>query len=267
MLPHKPNTESERIRIQEQGGMIIYMDTWRVNGILSVSRAIGDPDHKALIIAEPSCSSFEIDSSLDFLVLGCDGLFDYLTGQDIASHVFEYLCKNENNDPEQVINGVSEYLSKMAIMEGSSDNITSIVIFFKPFEQLVSTGFPGTIENQEPIDNSLYETPTKLSTTNGGHFPYTDFAELPIGKNYKLTANNNHNLPNEMDDFINQPETNESFLNVDDLTNVQSDNITGPMDDNMVVSDDDDDLGEDERCKDEFGKRFYVININWLQFN
>lgn len=248
MLPHKPNTESERIRIQEQGGMIIYMDTWRVNGILSVSRAIGDPDHKPLIIAEPSCSSFEIDSSLDFLVLGCDGLFDYLTGQDIASHVFEYLCKHENSDPEQVIYDVSEYLSKMAIMEGSSDNITSIVIFFKPFEQLVATGFPGTIEKPDPLDNLSNETPTKLSTTNGGHFPYTDFAELPIGKNYKLTANN---LPAELNDFINESDANESFLN-DDLTNVQAENIIGQMDENMVVSDDE--LGEDERCKDEFGK-------------
>ncbi|KAH9493323.1 Protein phosphatase 1E [Dermatophagoides farinae] len=144
MLPHKPDMESERIRIQDQGGLVIYMDTWRVNGILSVTRAIGDPEHKALIIADPSFSSFEIDQSLDFLVLGCDGLFDHLNGQDITSHVFEYLCKNENNDPETVIAGVSAYLSEQAIQEGSGDNITSIVIFFKPFEQLVATGFPST---------------------------------------------------------------------------------------------------------------------------
>ena len=61
MLPHKPDMESERIRIQDQGGLVIYMDTWRVNGILSVTRAIGDPEHKSLIIADPSFSTFQIE--------------------------------------------------------------------------------------------------------------------------------------------------------------------------------------------------------------
>nr|XP_046908741.1 flocculation protein FLO11-like [Dermatophagoides farinae] len=213
MLPHKPDMESERIRIQDQGGLVIYMDTWRVNGILSVTRAIGDPEHKALIIADPSFSSFEIDQSLDFLVLGCDGLFDHLNGQDITSHVFEYLCKNENNDPETVIAGVSAYLSEQAIQEGSGDNITSIVIFFKPFEQLVATGFPSTattmtnhdeesiVKSEEKMDltndsDGNLSMIASLSTKNGGHFPYTDFSELPIGTKYRLTSNEN---PSPMD--------------------------------------------------------------------
>ena len=213
MLPHKPDLDSERIRIQELGGLVVFVDTWRVNGILSVTRAIGDPDHKPYVIAAPSQSKFEIDTSLDFLVLGCDGLFDQLTSQDIASHVFEFLCKNETRDVQEVIHDVSLYLSQMAIREGSSDNITSIVLFFKPFEQLVSTGLPV-----EPVDdemvvlataskqqqhtemiNNMVEAMTASSPsptpppptsatlpTNGGHFPYTDFSELPIGSNFKL---------------------------------------------------------------------------------
>ncbi|UXI14818.1 putative inactive tRNA-specific adenosine deaminase-like protein 3 [Sarcoptes scabiei] len=197
MLPHKPDLQSEKNRIQKQGGFVIYSDTWRVNGVLSVTRAIGDPDHKSVIISDPSFSTFEIDPSLDFLVLGCDGLFDHLTGQDITSYVFEYLCRNETNDPEKVIEGVSKFLSEQAIKEGSSDNITSIVIFFKPFEQLISTGFPSApIASSEAAPNiaeHVSESPntTTLPTTNGGHFPYTDFAELPIGTNYKLAPEGN----------------------------------------------------------------------------
>lgn len=197
MLPHKPDLDSERTRIQDLGGLVVFVDTWRVNGVLSVTRAIGDPDHKPYINAEPSLAKFEIDSSLDFLVLGCDGLFDQLTSQDIASHVFEFLCKNETRDPQEVIHDVSLYLSQMAIREGSSDNITSIVLFFKPFEQLVATGFPlegetdfvhesaSLLESAAPAGNAVTGGNT-LPTTNGGHFPYTDFSELPVGTNFNL---------------------------------------------------------------------------------
>lgn len=219
MLPHRPDLESERTRISDLGGLVIYVDTWRVNGVLSVSRAIGDPEHKPYVNAEPSLVTFEIDPTLDFLVLGCDGLFDQLTGQDIASHVFEYMCRHETDEPPVVMEGVSAHLSAMAIQEGSSDNITTIVLFFKPFDQLVATGFPSEttaafaavnselqsaagidvavpkneVEEQDdgPGIESAGDEFVPISTTNGGHFPYTDFGELPIGANYKITSDEN----------------------------------------------------------------------------
>lgn len=39
---HKPNREDERRRIEALGGRVIHYGTWRVEGILAVSRAIGD---------------------------------------------------------------------------------------------------------------------------------------------------------------------------------------------------------------------------------
>ena len=39
--PHKPNRDDERARIEALGGSIIHFGTWRVNGQLAVSRAIG----------------------------------------------------------------------------------------------------------------------------------------------------------------------------------------------------------------------------------
>lgn len=264
MLPHKPDMESERIRIQDQGGLVIYMDTWRVNGILSVTRAIGDPEHKSLIIADPSFSTFQIDSSLDFLVLGCDGLFDHLNGQDITSNVFEYLCKNENNDPELVQQGVSAYLAEQAIQEGSSDNITSIVIFFKPFEQLIATGLYPTNQiesnNQEEsmIINDTNAAAAALPTTNGGHFPYTDFAELPIGINYKLTSNENLSSPTTTIDLDGQNSPIQSNNNnTDDI--IES-SMELPESEEQPIENNDVDIDDNnlEHCQDEFGKLVFL---------
>ena len=40
--PHKPNRDDERARIEALGGAIMHWGTWRVNGQLAVSRAIGE---------------------------------------------------------------------------------------------------------------------------------------------------------------------------------------------------------------------------------
>ncbi len=40
--PHKPNRPDEKARIESLGGSVIYWGTWRVNGQLAVSRAIGE---------------------------------------------------------------------------------------------------------------------------------------------------------------------------------------------------------------------------------
>ena len=42
MNPHKPQNEDEKKRIEESGGVVVWYGAWRVNGILAVSRAIGD---------------------------------------------------------------------------------------------------------------------------------------------------------------------------------------------------------------------------------
>lgn len=38
--------QDERARIETLGGCITYMDCWRVNGTLAVSRAIGEINHQ-----------------------------------------------------------------------------------------------------------------------------------------------------------------------------------------------------------------------------
>lgn len=43
------STQDERERIEELGGMVIWLGAWRVNGNLSVSRAIGDAKDKKFI--------------------------------------------------------------------------------------------------------------------------------------------------------------------------------------------------------------------------
>ena len=39
---HKPNRTDERQRIESAGGVVVWAGTWRVGGVLAVSRAFGE---------------------------------------------------------------------------------------------------------------------------------------------------------------------------------------------------------------------------------
>lgn len=63
-------------------------------GRLSVSRTIGDIEAKVakyegnpnVVIADPDVTAFEIKDNHDFIVIGCDGIFDKLSSKD-AIHI------------------------------------------------------------------------------------------------------------------------------------------------------------------------------------
>lgn len=60
-----------------QGGYVdLSHGTWRVQGSLAVSRALGDRHLKQWIIAEPETKIIRIKPEYEFLILASDGLWD-----------------------------------------------------------------------------------------------------------------------------------------------------------------------------------------------
>jgi len=58
--------------------------TWRVGGVLAVSRAFGDKLLKQYVVADPEIKEEVVDSSLEFLILASDGLWDVVTNEPWA---------------------------------------------------------------------------------------------------------------------------------------------------------------------------------------
>jgi protein phosphatase 1E len=63
MDAHKPERDDERKRIEGNGGSVVMFGTWRVNGQLSVARAIGDRALKKWVIGTPDTATFELDGT------------------------------------------------------------------------------------------------------------------------------------------------------------------------------------------------------------
>ncbi|OAY78599.1 putative protein phosphatase 2C 59, partial [Ananas comosus] len=117
---HKPDQTDERQRIEDAGGFVMWAGTWRVGGVLAVSRAFGDRLLKQYVVADPEIKEEVIDGSLEFLILASDGLWDVVSNEEAVAIV------RPIEDPEQA----AKKLLQEAYQRGSADNITCVVVRF-----------------------------------------------------------------------------------------------------------------------------------------
>ncbi|KAL5700712.1 protein-serine/threonine phosphatase [Ranunculus cassubicifolius] len=129
---HRPIYEQERARVEKSGG---YIDGKYLNGILSVSRALGDWDLKLALgaasplIAEPEFRQILLTGDDEFLIIGCDGIWDVLSSQQAVSRVRRGLLRHD--DPEKC----AKDLVKKALRLNTSDNLTVVVVSFSPLNR------------------------------------------------------------------------------------------------------------------------------------
>jgi len=91
---HKPEDEPEFERIRKAGGRVTL--DGRVNGGLNLSRAIGDHGYKMnedlqpqdqMISAMPDIKRITLNSEDEFMVLACDGIWNYMSNEEVAAFV------------------------------------------------------------------------------------------------------------------------------------------------------------------------------------
>ena len=155
---HKPNTETEKRRIKLAGGEIYQTITlfplrqngkeieppWRVlPGRLSVSRTFGDIEAKetkfggipGVVLALPDITEIELDNEFNFMVIGCDGIFDVLSNEEILECI-KIVLKEKNvkeikeDDVHELCGDFAAMIVKGAIAKDSSDNVSCIVVAF-----------------------------------------------------------------------------------------------------------------------------------------
>lgn len=131
---HKPCSTDERTRICEAGGFVCCED--RINGELTVSRAIGDYHltnlkvckNNALegpLTAEPDIRSHQLDEKDEFMLMACDGLWDVVSSQAAVTYAASRL--RQDNNAAQCAQDLVQY----AIDLNSGDNVSVIVVCFR----------------------------------------------------------------------------------------------------------------------------------------
>jgi len=160
-IDHKPTRMTERLRIERLGGYIEWhglekhgkpvkgQGVYRVNGNLSLSRAIGDLAEKPFICSNPDIKVTKMKDDDHFLICATDGLWDVFSSQEAVDYVQNILINvadtnididDDEDDDKRPNNKMSveaqlaavkrnmaKLLAKEALKRDASDNITVII--------------------------------------------------------------------------------------------------------------------------------------------
>lgn len=122
---HKPYQLKERKRIKKAGGFISFSGSWRVQGVLSMSRSLGDFPLKKLkvLIPDPDLMTFDLDTlQPQFMILASDGLWDTFSNEEAVHFIKEHLDEPHFGAKSIVL---------QSFYRGCPDNITVMVVKFK----------------------------------------------------------------------------------------------------------------------------------------
>ncbi|KAK0534229.1 mgpp2cl-1, protein phosphatase 2C-like protein 1 [Tilletia horrida] len=114
---HKGSDPQETKRIQDAGGFVMNN---RVNGVLAVTRSLGDSSMKDYVVGAPYTTETTLGADDTFLIVACDGLWDVTEDQDAVNLIADV------EDPQRA----AEILLKHALDNFSTDNTSIMVVRF-----------------------------------------------------------------------------------------------------------------------------------------
>jgi serine/threonine protein phosphatase PrpC len=134
---HRCTRPDERARVLAAGGTVVKD---RLHGVLAVSRAFGDAEHKRLrgaemwgrnfsadpLTAEPEVVVEAVRAEDEFVVLACDGVWDVLPSQSVINFVRRRLAAHGD-----AARAARELVAK-AIELATIDNVSAVVVVLTP---------------------------------------------------------------------------------------------------------------------------------------
>ena len=128
---------------------------------LAVMRTIGDIKAKrkeygaipGTIINKPDIFIYDINSNDDFIVMGCDGIFDDLSNQEVSNAawlIYKNESKEKNYDIHVLTQDACDIIIKYGLEKQTSDNLSCIVIGLEGIEKYLKNK-----STKEKVSNSI----------------------------------------------------------------------------------------------------------------
>ena len=139
---HQTIIESEKERVLKSGANIIG---YRINGMLNLTRAIGDLQfksnsnlkrHEQSVIAIPEITKIEDTDGIDFIIMGCDGVWDCVKRQLVCDFVDRKIKENPDKDLSDILKVIFDRcVSPVSGVLLGTDNMSCMIIQFLHNEQ------------------------------------------------------------------------------------------------------------------------------------
>ena len=155
----KDKTEFEKYKKAENSNEDIVFREYPSD--LAVMRTIGDIKAKkkeyggipGTIINKPDIFIYDINGNDDFIIMGCDGIFDDLSNQDVANaawFIYKNESKEKNYDIHELTQDACDIIIKYAMEKQTSDNLSCIIIGLDGLEKFLKNK-----STKEKVNNSL----------------------------------------------------------------------------------------------------------------
>jgi len=141
---HKPDDPEERKRIYNANG---FVEDGRVNGMLALSRALGDFEYKnnslfkvkdQVVTAHPDVKMLPITNDTEFILLACDGIWDVMTSQEAITFCHQTIYNSnfgrQKRSMGELTQGVEKLMDDCCATDLSTsqglgcDNMTAIIV-------------------------------------------------------------------------------------------------------------------------------------------
>ncbi|CAJ1352971.1 unnamed protein product [Effrenium voratum] len=155
-VDHKPDFPTEKARIEAAGGTVSFEEPPRLDGSLAVSRGLGDFEYKGDGKRPPSEQKvscipdiYEVSSlsSGSLCILGCDGIWDVMTADEVAAYVRDWLLR----DPLADLGDIAAEMLRTCLQRNSRDNMTCMILQFDDGSDW--SNFPDEMKNYEKLSD------------------------------------------------------------------------------------------------------------------
>ena len=117
---HSTSNAAEQARITAAGGHLLFSHcSLRVNGVLNVTRSVGDRALKEFVISRPECGEVCVVEGDEVLMLLTDGVSNAVSVDELQAAVTQLQDK-----PGEL----SDHIIDLALKRGSKDNVTAVCI-------------------------------------------------------------------------------------------------------------------------------------------
>ena len=134
---HQLIIEAEKERVLKSGANIVG---FRINGMINLTRAIGDlkfktncnlKRHEQSVIALPEITKIEYSEDIEFIIMGCDGVWDCVKRQLVCDFVHKKIKENPDKNLSEILKVIFDRsVSAVWGVVLGTDNMSCIIIQF-----------------------------------------------------------------------------------------------------------------------------------------
>ncbi len=172
-----------------------------------MSRSFGDIEAKNpkfggmpnVLISTPDIKSVKLTEDIDFIVLGCDGIFDQMSNEEVVESVWITNRESKMKNVHQQCGVGVDMIMKTSLVRRSLDNVTVVMIAFSNFEREFITK-----ENSLYNKNKENNFSNDFTSTNPNNEESESFVKKSVHMNkpsFEGNINKNYLIKKVSNDF------------------------------------------------------------------